>query len=145
MHFMSSTSLCKPLMVGTHLFFTTGPGLAFGGGAVPEGGETGTVNMSMVVEGCAISGMVGNVMGTVGAAMAVEGCAISGTEVCDVEAFTVRATLWSSTTLRFLQGESKVYQINTTQLRDAYLARGIQRENSKDSPSEGGLHKEWSA
>jgi len=34
---------------------------------------------------------------------------------------------------------------NTTQLRDAYLARGIQRENSKDSPSEGGLHKEQSA
>jgi len=34
---------------------------------------------------------------------------------------------------------------NTTQLRDAYLARGIQRENSKDSPRKGGLHKEQSA
>jgi len=36
-------------------------------------------------------------------------------------------------------------QINTIQLRDAYLARGIQRENSKDSPSEGGLHKDQRA
>jgi len=57
----------------------------------------------------------------------------------------VKATLQSSTTLRFLQGGSKVYYMNTTQLRDAYLARGIQRENSKDSPSKGGLHKEQSA
>jgi len=111
MRFMSSTSLCKPLMVGTHLFFTTRPGLAFSSGAVQEGGETGAVNVSMVVEGCAISGVVCDatstvdaamvveecavigivcdVMGTVNTVTAMERCAISGMEVCDVEAFTM--------------------------------------------------------
>jgi len=76
-------------MVGAHLFFTTGPGLAVSGRAVPEGGETGAIDVLMVVEGCAVSSMVGDVMGTVDAVMAVEGCAVSGTEVCDVEAFTM--------------------------------------------------------
>ena len=75
-------------MVGAHLFFTTGPGLAFSSRAVPEGGETGAVNMLMVVEGCAISGTVGDVMGTVNV-VTVEGCAISGMEVCVVEAFAM--------------------------------------------------------
>jgi len=50
---------------------------------------TSVVNMVMAVEGCAISGTVCDVMGTVNAVMVVEGCAISGTEVCDVEGFAM--------------------------------------------------------
>jgi len=76
-------------MVGTCLFFTTGPGLAFSSRAVSEGGETGTVNAATAVEGYVISGMVCDVTGAVNTVMAGEGCAISGMEVCDMEGFTM--------------------------------------------------------
>ena len=38
---------------------------------------------------CHSNGMVCDATGTVDMAMAVEGCAISGMEVCDVEAFAI--------------------------------------------------------
>ena len=59
--------------------------------------------------------------------------------------FYCKGNLMIKHNTQILARGSKVYYINTTQLRDAYLARGIQRENYKDSPSKGGLHKEQSA
>jgi len=36
--------------MGAYLFFTIGPGLVFGSGAISEGEETGAVDVLMVVE-----------------------------------------------------------------------------------------------